>query len=259
VTEGGQLLSGATLRFTPGGGDASGIDSGTLDARTNGNGEYALNDIELGAYRVQIVHSTRAMAFECDARIDAVQSKFDVDLPRATIEGRVVDEDGRPVRGIGVRVEPALASPALEAQGDALAVTDSDGRYVLRGVKTETALVLLASGGDYQAVQSEAVKVAAGEVKSVADLRLAAGAALEVSVTNADGRVAADFRVRATNVEDARFVIATTNASGRARFRGLRPGRWSLRAETASEPAPQVEVQVDVQRDVANTAALELR
>jgi protocatechuate 3,4-dioxygenase beta subunit len=257
VTEGGQALAGATLRFGSRLADASAIEAGDrLFARTNGNGEYALDAVELGVYRVSIVHPARAMAFESDARIEAPKCTFDVDVPRAAIEGRVVDEEGRPVAGVHVRVEGAVAA---RESGDVTGLTDADGKYVLAGLQPGVALVLVVTGGDYQPLRAEPVTVAVNEVKSGVDLRLAAGAALEVVVTSAAGGATSDLRVRATAALDGRTANATTNASGRAYFRGLRAGVWRVRVEREAAATTSAEVEVDLRLGGANKAALELR
>lgn len=54
----------------------------------------------------------------------------------ATIRGRVIDTQGRPVRGATISVEGA----------DATATTDRDGRYTLAGVEPGTLLVVLKDG-----------------------------------------------------------------------------------------------------------------
>jgi hypothetical protein len=121
------------------------------------------------------------------------------------------------------------------------------------------ALVLVVTGGDYQPLRAEPVTVAVNEVKSGVDLRLAAGAALEVVVTSAAGGATSDLRVRATAALDGRTALATTNASGRAYFRGLRAGVWRVRVEREAAATTSAEVEVDVRLGGANKAALELR
>ncbi|MDZ4773152.1 MAG: carboxypeptidase-like regulatory domain-containing protein [Planctomycetota bacterium] len=265
VTEGGAVLSGATLHFESAVGlvvDARGTIR-SLSARTNGNGEYALSDVDLGAYRVRVTHPERAMSFAIDVVIAAKKSTVDLDLPRTTIEGTLVDEDGHPVLGAEVRALPVLDSASVESANSTFVPSAADGKFVLRGVQPDVDLVVHVRGGDYQPIQSDVVRVARGETKLGIDLRLKAGAALEVSVTTGDGRPAAHRPVQATYTGLVKIaatnVLATTNAAGRALFRGLEPGPWRLRVENANDPSASAEVLFEVERGVANTAKIEVR
>jgi protocatechuate 3,4-dioxygenase beta subunit len=255
ITEAGQPLSGATLLLAP-----------ELAARTNGQGDYSLANIELGTYQASVVHPTRALPFECQVEIREVRSTFSLDLPLAVIEGRLFDEDQRPLAGMRVRVRRIDTPSDFESTaGEARVTSAADGTYVLRGVPSNIELIVQARGADYALAQSQPVSVAAGAVRTGVDLQLAVGAALEVHAAYADGRSASGLQVRAyvDDPNSARTpLVATTDPTGSTRWRGLTPGKWRVELtpkETPFDSAPPLAQTLDVQRGQANVVTFELR
>jgi hypothetical protein len=221
ITEGGQSLSGATLQLRC-------SDGQPYDARTNGQGEYTIPAVEVGSYGASILHPTRAMAFKSEVDVLGAESRFDVDLPVTIIEGRTLDEEGRPLAGVRVRVtEDKGPDETTFLPGQARVFSGPDGRFVLRGVRTGTEVVVRAESPDHQLAQSAPLTLAPGGARSGVDLTLAPGPLLVVSVSHVDGAPASNCRVRLQD-DAANSVTGITNAEGMVRFPGLKLGQWRI-------------------------------
>jgi len=250
VIEGGQPLSGATLRLVQ-----RGVVRYELTVRTNGQGEFALNSLELGEYDVHLTHPARAMAFDRSVGVTDVHNRLDIDLPLVAIEGRVVDEEDRPLAGIRLRAESASGGGA----GDARVQSDADGRYVLSGVLTDADVVVHAESEHHQPAQSPVLRVSPGQRVSRVDLKLVAGARLDVTIVHADGRAVGSSFVRAEFDGSGTSQIAVADARGVAHLRGLRPGSWRVRVDSGPEGTSAAEQIVEVRLGASNVARLELR
>jgi uncharacterized GH25 family protein len=279
VTEGGKPLSGATVRLTDKSDDAPPalpFFGEGKDARTNGSGEYVLENVKTGEYRVSVNHSSRAMAFESSVTLREGDNSLDVDMPVCTIEGRVTNSDGKPLAGVRVRAErssgddgkprkqfaqlfmvasdnddPAISFSTGSGGGEAV-LTDADGKYRLRGVLSDVDLVVKASGKDVQPGQSAPVRVTPDQTKSGVDLTLLQGATIEVTVLRADGGAGSSCIVRG-RIEGDSVDPKTelSGASGIVKLTGLKPGKWHLTVNpigpasgTNSDHPPEIPEQV---------------
>jgi hypothetical protein len=232
-----------------------------LTARTNGFGEYTLASLPMGAYRARIVHPARAMTFVADLDVREAQARFDVDLPLATITGRVIDAAGNAVAGARVRVE--LGTPGdgpLPAAEDPAArfVTAADGMFELRGVQTNVDLAVSVDDGAHQPARSGIVRVGLGETRSGVDFVLTDGATLAVSLFATDGDPVRGCRVRAAAGTLARE--ATSDGTGIARFFGLAPGTWRIAVDApARYGVLDGEPTVEVKPGLDNSLRIDLR
>jgi hypothetical protein len=265
VTESGKPLAGATVRLTD---KKSGSDAPDLpffddgrEARTNGKGDYTLENAKAGEYRVIVSHASRAMPFETSVRLREGDNKLDVELSVCTIEGRVTNADGKPLAGIRVRAERPQAPDSgkksrvmvfATANGDdndvtfsmgpggaEPALTDADGKYKLRGVPPDVDLVVKATGKDVQPGESSVVKLSADQTKSGVDLSLQQGGSIEVTVQYADGRPGSSClvrgRIEGDSVDPKNEFSGTT---GIVKLTGLKPGKWHLTVTPIGPGAP---------------------
>jgi hypothetical protein len=290
VTEGGEPLAGAVLRLRSRDDDGiAALFGGGAQVRTNGRGEYAFDDVEVGAHRLTVSHASRAMPFETDVEVEEDENELDVELPIAVIEGRVKTDAGEPVAGARVHAErtkpdggerrmvatsvvfmpddgeaPHVSFHGGEASDDAF--TDADGRYRLRGVLPDVDLVVKVRGKDLQPAQSDALRVAPDQVRSGVDVTMVAGGSVEVVVEHADGRPAHACMVHARpdvmgSGDEPKMEI--TGASGKVTLSGLKPGRWRLSVERigpgaeGAQPPPPEQV-VDVKVGEQQTASFEV-
>jgi len=268
VREAGKALAGATVRLRTKRTEGPDFDlpflSGGASAVTNASGDYVLAGNVVGEYELVVGHPSRAMKWTSavDVRTGAV--RFDVDLPLATIEGRVSDEAGKPIEGAKVTVERVKKAEVEErgedvemqvvmlASGDEegeivsfggedapVVKTDADGRYKLRGVTPAVPLQVVASGKDFQPTRSARIELTNDQTVTGFDLTCKPGGAVEVTVRRLDGRAVSGAVVRAELVGgDAAPKTLFTGPEGRAMFQGLAPGRWKLTCgRTAFDPS----------------------
>jgi len=277
VREAGKALAGATVRLSsddgppglPGGFDPFG--SSGPKARTDGEGRYVLDDVEVGDYSIVFEHPTRRMESSYPLEVEVGENDFDVDLPVSVIEGRVTDEENKPVEGLTVTVERASNdgprvsmnfvmvaddgdSPVVSV-GDGLEETvrtDADGRYRLRGVLPDEELVVQVQGGSFQPARSEPVRLHADEVRSDVDVRVERGGSILVVAQRADGSPARLCLVQARYGDEAAGLAPKTGVlqTGQTTLEGLKPGAWRVSVRpigpgsVGQQPDDEHEVQV---------------
>ena len=277
VREGGNVLAGASILLKKRGGDP-GLDGmedmpfggGGPRAKSDGEGRYRFEKVDAGSYEIVVRHATRAMAARFQVEVDLKGLEYDIDLPISILEGRVLDAAHKPVVGAKVWAErkPAEGEPnnvrmisvmASSADGEGMvfdsstgldqsrARTDEQGRYSLRGVESDTDLVVRVEAKDCEPTKSEPVSVALGQTKSGVDIEATAAGQIKVKVQSADGKKSGPCMVHAEYLDptpEGKQIQPKTEfaQSGSVTLKGLRPGRWSLYAEPLGnfdrQPAP---------------------
>ncbi len=171
-------------------------------------GRYAIAAVPAATYRL----TAEWAGFQ--ARADSVQvpsgtrTRVDLSLAEgASIEGVVLDADGRPVPGARIWGQPLFGSPAA---GWALpdGRSQADGRFALRGVIADATYTLYASATGFG--QDRARDVAAGA--SGVTFRLAALGSVEGVVALGDGPLASPFTVTAVRQAGTRPEQTTESA-----------------------------------------------
>ncbi len=262
VREAGVELTGANVRVSPereggrdGGFDFGGFGGGEGE-RTDSNGRYALADLEPGRYVLTVSHPKRRMPMDYKVEVKAGENRFDVDLSVAILEGRVTDQQGKPLANVEVRARKASSGGGPRGRaimmtvdnsggGDIVTLgddvgdsvhTDQDGNYSLRGVATDVELAVHASGEGVQEGKSAPVTVAPDQVKRGVDLKLEAAGSVAVSAFKADGSPAGFLMVRASYLDQVPEGTTSSGAepkfaflqTGSTKLSGMRPGRWSV-------------------------------
>ena len=259
VVEGGEPLEGALVALVDAGSDADPLmgmlRGGGLEARTDGRGQYRVENVEAGAYTVRITHPSRHMPAELDLTLGEEERRFDVDLTVAILEGRVTDELGTPLQGVRVWPERAGEAPRPRAMmitvmavadaggggevvtvgdgglGSVRATTDEDGRYQLRGVQPGVDLVVKGEGEAVRPGKSEIVQVAGDQLRPGVDLVLSAAGRIEVQAFDKSGAPGRNLLVTAAyegEAEDVDRVSDFIQQGGVALLEGLTPGPWRV-------------------------------
>jgi hypothetical protein len=167
---------------------------------------------------------------------------------RRTMMAVMVTADG------GGDPEVTVGSPGSEAR----ATTDENGRYSLRGVLADVALVVQADPKDAQPAHSESFQVKPDETKKGVDLKLERGGSIQLAVQRA-GKPAGGFLARAVLVDgDPAPKIQFVGPSGSARFNGLKPGKWKISLDpiqgAISSDAPREIPDQEVEVKIGETA-----
>jgi len=189
------------------------------------------------------------------AREDAAEIKVDIVMRAAVaVSGRVLAPDGAPLGGATVVVHkaPGDGAPSFDMSdfmgGAPSTLTLSDGSYVVDGVPAGKKVRVQARREGLVDGGTPVFEVAEAGVTSAPDVRMLAGASVEVRVEAADGRRVAGARVRVEvkrddGVEGDRFEQMIESQSGRHDLRTgsngevavplLPPGTLTLRVSAA--------------------------
>lgn len=234
VREAGRPIEGARLRLSrirdgEPQADSWGGPNDPFSTSTDHEGAYRYEDLRCGDYWLSIHHASRRMGARHRVRITEQVSTFDIDLDMASIEGVVMDTDGRPVAGVEVGVsavtdeggdegpyemvvrEDERGNPQTQWRSPSRASerTDAAGHYTLRGLRSNVALVV--------AVHSE---------------MLEPGSTGEITLQPDEARTGVDFRLRRAGV----IAVALTGAvQGKNQWYEVRVSRVAAAASNPGE------------------------
>ncbi len=282
VREAGEPLAGATVELASREEAGQGMPrlpgfGGGPRAQTDGQGRYRIAGVEPGEYTLSVRHESRAMPAELEIRVREVDLRQDLELSVAIVEGRVTDEQGKPLAGVRVRPERArsqggpravavrmIAFATSDGGGTTMSVsdgstseveahTDAEGRYTLRGVAPGVDLQVLAVGEGLQPTRSKAFQVGEDEVRRGVDVALSVAGSIQVRAVRADGSPGRNLQVSArfTGAEAGEVEPKTSfiPESGEAVLDGLKPGAWRVELRAfgpAGEAAPIVPQEFEV-------------
>ena len=264
VTEGGEVLAGASvtlereskmaLPMLPGSGPSS---------STSSRGLYSLDDVRVGSYVLVVEHPSRALSSRIPVELEAEEQELDLDLPRCSVAGRVVDEAGEPLAGArvtGRRAEKGggqesvvvvgmsggggleVFSASTGAEGSTGVISDADGRYTLEGLPAGESLQVEARLSGRQPTRSDAFELEVGEQRGGVDLELPAAGLLRVTVDLP--KIASPMMVMALYTGDGANPgpkIARHDGED-VLFEDLLAGTWSVRLQVLGPPAEGEEI-----------------
>lgn len=151
----------------------------------------------------------------------------------ATLEGRVHDADGKPVRGALVRQrQGGLLDNAIMAQmfgGGLAAHTDDHGRFTLRNLAPGK-VTLIATAVGFASGQSERIEVAAGQSIGDVDIVLGHGGSIDGRLLVGPGERAEEWQLFAKAQRDGDSHNASVAADGSFHITDLDPGRYEVQA-----------------------------
>jgi protocatechuate 3,4-dioxygenase beta subunit len=193
---------------------------------TDDQGAYRLQGLAAGSYTVRVaglggggVNSVRSVTISGDTTLD-------FDLPTARLTGVVVDaEGGQPLADARLSVQ-ALENP----RGNNGATTDGNGRFELEGLEDGPQRLTVVR----RSYETDTRQVTPSEGELRIELRRGEGVAL----LGRDATFGTPLRGLMVRVQDAAGATAfsgpvTLDSEGRGEIAALRPGRYSLRANSS--------------------------
>ncbi len=261
----GPAVAGAEVALRCGAGDEV-----LAKTKSSEEGRYDLGVVPArGACRLTVAHADHppvVKALELAPR----ETPLVVDLafdPSAALTGRVVDGDGKPVKGAEVRVTDQLRGG--DAAAERSAASDDKGAFRVGGLAASRYRVEVRPP-DALVERREAVELARGRTHDLGTFRARPGLALSGTVTGDDGEPAEGITLRAfRRLGQGRALErrGTSDAEGRFRLGGLAEGRYDLDVDPRSAggwlpaeredlavPGPPVDLQLERGAVVRGTA-----
>jgi protocatechuate 3,4-dioxygenase beta subunit len=232
----GQPISGAVVRLTAASDPMQGMmarDGDAAQATTDLDGRFRLEGVVPGRQHLSAVAEGLSTTSPIDLAVDAGDSGEEVILSLAAtvaVRGIVVDEAGKPV--VGARVGMLAAAEGRREADRRDARSQGDGSFVIDRIVPGDHVVFVEP---YDLVDDARDRRLTVPATGVADLELvvARGSSVSGVVTRAGRPVpGADVSLRGRGSGFAR-----TEPDGRFLLRGVRPGEYSLYAESAAEGA----------------------
>jgi hypothetical protein len=247
---------------------------GGRNADSGADGSFAFTGVEPGNYVLEAEARGFAPARgETGARVTAKAGPAAADAvlrlqAGRVLNGMVVDPDRRPIAGAEVFLRSpmrgggiSIALPGSVNTRAPDAVTDSAGRFSLRGVEAGNGSRVSARASGY------GLGWASGDANAAELLiQLAPALSFGGTVLSPDGKPVAGIEVRLERVEDEEEGFnfrslfddhaATTDAGGRFLIDGLDPGVWAIlaRTDSASSSGQRVDLAQDVLDHVVRLA-----
>lgn len=240
------ITSFGLMLWSIGKGDTLAEPLGGLRAvERSADGSFTIEDVAPGDYRIQGFANDYAPSFTPTFRVKR-QHVYGVtiELDRgASLTGRVVAGDGKPISGAVVRMfdnayTKLPISQLLYGEFTELkkpVTTDDEGRFVFENLPPGLVQLRVSATGRMPLVRRD-VDVAAAGATQIGDLVLGLGGTVRGIVTDADGGVARAARV---SLRSAAGESETTKADneGMYEFRNVTPGEYTVSAEPVASAA----------------------
>ncbi len=294
ILENGTPLVGARVSVAKAGGPrmfTSMIGGGDDGARTDRDGRFLLENLDPGNVVVTVKHDLRVMDFTEEITLDGGANEFSAKLEVATISGRVVDPAGNPLEGIRISAEEfeeggqrqmVMASVVMVSDDDSEGggmemtsaigngrkptITDSEGRFELRGVLPGKPLKVVAEGKNLTTARSKAMTIPDGSLRSGVVLTMVPGCELTVRVVDQQGNpvqhalVGIDPIAEEGEGEEAGETgpRSTTNSEGVAIFDTLKAGSYNVSAFRMMQGPPENQPLTPVTVEALNPKEIEI-
>ncbi len=188
VLKGGQPVPNAMLLFT-GDGESASVD--LKQSRSDADGHYQIGLDTAGAYRVVVSTGGMFMGRQAGVAVqvpDQPNPVVDVTLRSAGINGKVVNQDGKPVSGAMISATPSGANSANGGHGGGglLGQSEPDGSFSLDGLTAGTYSISVTASG-YRIPTVPPVTIANDSDVQTVDINLEPGRTVRGHVLDAGG------------------------------------------------------------------------
>ncbi len=225
-------------------------EGGAFVARSGADGRYSMRGLSPRPYRLT-AEDDRFVAWSRTVRVVPGQAQMqDVPLTRgATLAGRVVDEEGRPIEGARVRVsrggEDAFRAFMRLFDAEGAVRTGKDGSFRAARLAPGENQRLDVTHDDYEDRAIGGISLVAGVTRSGMSVVLRRGLSVRGAVKDDEGRPLSGVEVSLSSSRTVRAsrggiqmsfvgpgnqVRRETGADGRFEFRGLKAGDYTISA-----------------------------
>ncbi|MCP3916754.1 MAG: hypothetical protein GY711_14455 [bacterium] len=219
--------------------DELGNGAGRPKDETGGDGRFQLVGVPQGDYVLRVRHPELAMPEEVELTVAAGFNEVEVRASTTAVTGRVLDDEGSPVADARIRAVDVEVEASRDGEQEVVQFligelgsgtkTDANGRYDLRGLRSNLRLRIEASAPGYVAARSDELLLSNDEVRADVDLELDRAGSVEVSLVGDLDEIPITM-VRARFVdEEGRHPDRSEVIRGRVGVvDGLAPGRWEF-------------------------------
>jgi protocatechuate 3,4-dioxygenase beta subunit len=262
----GRTLDVATLKPVPRVRLTVGTDGAARATRSGADGRYRLRGLRPGETNVLADEARHVRWSRARVRLEkGATTTLDVPLTRgASLAGRVVDEDGRPVPDAKLIVSPRAASLFSwvigEMAGDPAATirTRGDGAFSTSRLPSGTNQRLTARHPDFEDGTLGGLSLSPGETRSGAVVTLRRGLVLAGTVKDQEGNPipGAELSLGSSRVVQSSqgatrrgesfggvsdLPTGRSGADGRFELKGVPPGDWALTVKAAGRATETVD------------------
>jgi uncharacterized GH25 family protein len=201
------------------------------DAVTGADGYFRIEDRRAGEMiNLEAIRQGYARTSAPGVRVPSEEPVRIVMQPASVVEGRAVDDGGKPVAGARILVFPTERRGGMQMKDG---TSDDTGAFRIEDVPPG-ALEARATAPGYQAAYVSNLEVRAGQDLKGVEIVLAVGAAVEGRVVSPSGRPVAEADVRVVQEEARGFfrmpAMTQTDGDGRYRLEGVAPGARTIQA-----------------------------
>lgn len=234
------------------GGVGAWMSFGGRAARTDAEGRFVLEGLDMGDQSVRASHAdypSLTRDVEIGEGSNSITLTFDAGL---SVSGRVVDRGGAPVAGAN-----AYLRPAGSGWRAGRAETGPDGSFVIEGMKPGEYEASASASGYSSPEETQRVTLVEGQAPAPLELVLSESAVIRGRVIGLESRDYADVRVSAASSEGRWGSSSGVDFEGAFLLEGVGPGTWTVQGRmseggrvanaevTLSEGALEASVDLD--------------
>jgi hypothetical protein len=195
--------------------------------RTDNDGQFDLDGLEAGTYRVELRHWESGIAYDETVELSSSR-EITLRVPTARIVGQVVDSlDLEPLAGARLTLNPPTGMPALPFTSQA-AVSDLNGRFEIGNVPDGSWVI----SSNMKGYATATVEVTVQHGRDLDDLKVkldpTEGLILNVQLPSGTAPDTVQTAVLDLSGGVVTYGSFATGENGRVRLSNIPPGTWDL-------------------------------